>query len=329
MQFHEPGARPRHLCSAGLDASVDAFFAERWHDRNDIIRRGRVLAASGVDVQTEWMLFRPDEYRRDPFHQEFLRPHGFAWFAGMFLAQTQASALTLSPQRRLSDEPFSRAEIDAIALTMPHLRRAGALALAVGQARSDASLDMLARLNLPAFLLDRSGRVCRTNELASEVLGAGLDITRGHLVATSQPAAAVLRRFVHRLTTPGGDNPNNPVMVPRAFGQPLVVSGIPLIATAQDMFSSGVAVITVIDPDRRHAETEQVLRQAFGLTRAEAATARALLDGLELNAIAVQRGVGRETIRSQAKSVGAKTGARTRGKLVGLLTRILDATPRR
>ena len=100
------------------------------------------------------------------------------------------------------------------------------------------------------------------------------------------------------------------------------------MGTAQDVFSHGAAVLTVFDPGRGHIGAEHVLQQACGLTRAEAATARALADGLDLAEVAARRDVGLETIRSQTKSIGAKTGARGRGKLVALLNRILAATPR-
>ncbi|MGI4796021.1 MAG: helix-turn-helix transcriptional regulator [Janthinobacterium lividum] len=328
LLFHEAVARPRYLCSAGLAGSIDAFFAAGWHERNAAIQRGRLLAQRGIEVQTEWLLFDAEEYRRDPFHQEFLRPHGFAWFAGVFVAQSASSALTLSPQRRSQDEPFAKSELEAIARMLPHLRRAGSLALAFSESRAVGSLDALACLDLPAFLLDRSGRVCRTNAMASEVLGAGLSLVRGHLATMSPASNAALRGLIHGLITPGSAGLAGPVSVPRAFGQPLVVSGMPLVGTAQDVFSHGAAVLTVFDPGRGHMGAEHVLQQACGLTRAEAATARALADGLDLAEVAAQRNVGIETIRSQTKSIGAKTGARGRGKLVALLSRILAATPR-
>src|SRR5579875_3121862 len=114
LLFHE-GAAPRFVCSEGLDAYMSDFFAQEWHVNNESIRRGAAAASRGEPVQTDWLLFDQDEYRRDPFHMEFLRPHGFAWFAGFFVAQSRTGAITLSPQRRMRDEPFSAHEVELLA----------------------------------------------------------------------------------------------------------------------------------------------------------------------------------------------------------------------
>ena len=71
----------------------------------------------------------------------------------------------------------------------------------------------------------------------------------------------------------------------------------------------------------------QNLARIYGLTRAEADVAAALADGLDFPAIAARRGIGVETVRPQAKSMGLKVGAHTRGAMVAIINRVLTRVP--
>jgi DNA-binding NarL/FixJ family response regulator len=53
----------------------------------------------------------------------------------------------------------------------------------------------------------------------------------------------------------------------------------------------------------------ELLRELFGLTRAEAEVARALAGGHGTPVVAAQRGLKDTTVRSQARAILAKTGA--------------------
>lgn len=94
LLFYTIQKPPRFICSEGLDASIEPFFTESWDTRNEAIRRGVEAVRYGRPVQTEWLLFTPEDYRLDSFHQEFLRPHGFAWFAGLFVTQSASATVT-------------------------------------------------------------------------------------------------------------------------------------------------------------------------------------------------------------------------------------------
>ena len=167
------------------------------------------------------------------------------------------------------------------------------------------------------------------NVKANALLGHGLDLVQRRLTTRHPFATAALRRLAFSVTAadPAHEvEPFGPVQVPRPFGQALLVSGVPLVGAARDVFQLGSAVLTVVDPDVSRTRSELVLQRACGLTRAEAETAKALAAGLDLAETAARRGVGLETIRSQAKNIGLKTGAHRRGALVALLNRILALT---
>ena len=63
-----------------------------------------------------------------------------------------------------------------------------------------------------------------------------------------------------------------------------------------------------------------MLRELFGLTRAEAEVAQALTGGTSTVAVAARRGLSEATVRSQVRAVLDKTGAANLRDLERLLT---------
>jgi DNA-binding CsgD family transcriptional regulator len=72
------------------------------------------------------------------------------------------------------------------------------------------------------------------------------------------------------------------------------------------------------DPDAASPPAD-LLREVFGFTPAEASVAAALSCGRALPDIARQLGVGQSTVKSQLKSIMAKTQTRRQAELVALL----------
>lgn len=80
-------------------------------------------------------------------------------------------------------------------------------------------------------------------------------------------------------------------------------------------------MVVATDPDRPLCPSEQVLMEAFRLTRAEARVARQLARAETLDRIAERQQVSVGTVRVQTKAVLAKTDTRRQAELVGLLAR--------
>jgi len=66
------------------------------------------------------------------------------------------------------------------------------------------------------------------------------------------------------------------------------------------------------------------IREAFGLTIAEAEIVRAITEGMSLKEIAKKRGRSLETVKTQLRSALAKTDARTQSELVRLTLSLMD-----
>ncbi len=78
----------------------------------------------------------------------------------------------------------------------------------------------------------------------------------------------------------------------------------------------------ITDPDQKAPARADTLRTLFRLTPAEVKLATVLLEGKSLSEAANLNQVGRETVRSQLKSIFIKTGTRRQSELIGLLLKV-------
>jgi DNA-binding CsgD family transcriptional regulator len=84
----------------------------------------------------------------------------------------------------------------------------------------------------------------------------------------------------------------------------------------------GTAIVTLIDPARRPAPLATLWREAFELTRCEAALAVLLVAGHSLESAASIRDCRPATLRVHLRRIFAKTGTARQSDLVALLMRI-------
>jgi len=87
-------------------------------------------------------------------------------------------------------------------------------------------------------------------------------------------------------------------------------------------------VILVRDLEENRLPPEMHLREAFGLTRAEAKLAARLAGGEPIDAAAEILGIAKATARSQLKAVFAKTDTRRQSELVALAAHFLGRRSR-
>lgn len=190
-----------------------------------------------------------------------------------------------------------------------HLERASALALRISPHAPDSDPDtaLLNRQPCGALLLDPRGRVLSMNAAACALL----PMATGDLDGLLQPgpAASRVRDWLRQADA----------------GAPLCVLGpLPLAPTAP----LGVLQRLPETPDRlllrlvdlRWGEGLRVgLASAFQLTQAELGLVEGLVQGLTTSEYAEQRGRSVHTVRTQLKSVLAKTGAGSQNSLIKLV----------
>jgi DNA-binding CsgD family transcriptional regulator len=191
-------------------------------------------------------------------------------------------------------------------------------------ARAAAKLAMLDRLACAGVLLDRKARVVRLNRHAEALLGDGLEVRHGALVASDACSHRDLQQLMGGLRagclSPAA--PSSRALVRRSERSPLIVEILPLAALAADARGVALALLVITDIERRPTVPEDLLRTMFGLTPAEARLACRLAEGASLDDVAEALGIVRNTARVQLRSVFAKTGTRRQGELIALLARL-------
>lgn len=73
-------------------------------------------------------------------------------------------------------------------------------------------------------------------------------------------------------------------------------------------------------------ELDDTLIEVFELTRAELGVVRALVEGRDAKAVAVERGTSEGTVRSQIKSILSKMGAKSQSEVIRLVMSLRDVT---
>lgn len=323
-----PDAPLELACNPFLDAAIADGLDRGWLAHNPRVLRGIPAMRDPARVLTEQHIFSPRELDHLPFNAEYVNAHGLRHFAGCYLVPAGGRSLMLSLERAPRSGAFTPAEIEAVERVVPHLQRAGRLALRIAEARASSTLEAFDLLRCAGLLLDGAGAVLRMNGRAAALMGAGLNVLQGALIAQHGPSNAALGRLIGAVvgTRRGSLGPVcRPVAVPRPVAPgalpaaPLLVHAAPLPGAAGDLFQQARAVLLIVDPAEAHPPAEGLLRELYGLTAAEGRLARMLGDGRDLGEAADALGVAVSTARTQLKAVFAKTGTRRQAQLAVLL----------
>jgi DNA-binding CsgD family transcriptional regulator len=149
------------------------------------------------------------------------------------------------------------------------------------------------------------------------------------LRAARAEETASLRRLIAAAVLGRGANPpgGGHVCLSRAPPRPpLVVTAIPLSAAglaAAGLPPVATALLLVADTEARtEVASPAVLREAFGLTRAEAGVAARAANGEGVPALAASLDISPGTARLHLHRVFEKTGARRQAELAAVLGRL-------
>jgi DNA-binding CsgD family transcriptional regulator len=259
------------------------------------------------------------EIARDPFYQEFLRPHGVGWNACALLGHVgNGDEIHISIKREYDRGPFGTADIAPVNAVLPALRaaigfarlvrdlpatddvRSGPRRFVLGLDRHGRAVELASCPGRDRLLQIVDGQIRmlqpRNGVVIDELVSRGL---RGQSVRSALVEDVEGARWVARL---------------RSLDPSLVELGGPLGA---------ILVLTKMDAeiDLDTAVTE--LQDIFGLSRGEARVARLLAMGRAGRDIARALDLSQGTVRNHLKVIFAKTGAANQIELAVLLARIV------
>ena len=264
---------------------------------------------------TAFAEFLGGEAARDSdFYRDFLAAAGGDQILGVDLRFGSGFEARLRATR-----DRSLPEREAFQAIVPHLRHAIGLfeRLQVSGAEHGVYRGTVEQMGVAAIILNRDGRVVRTNVVADRLLEAGDGLTLADCRLRLKDGSQ--RKELEALLKSLDANPApQRFRIARASGRDLAAIAKPIAAPA---FMRGGAALAlfVSDPGQEAQLEPEAIRDLFQLTRMEANLAVALASGRSLVDAADALGIAHNTARSHLRSIFAKTGARRQSQLVHLL----------
>jgi DNA-binding CsgD family transcriptional regulator len=208
------------------------------------------------------------------------------------------------------------ARLDAL---RPHLARASMLAARWRLERLRAAAQALELLGIPAAILDSAARVLTANT-AIEAMDTHFQwLARDRLTLRDEAAAAMLNSACQRGSSSEGSTGKSFAAKGSPQATPIVVHVTPIGGRGRELFGGGLLLLAVSRTDTAAPPDVSVIQGLFDLTAAEARVAAGLLEGASIQDLSRRHRVSTETIRTQVKSLLAKSGVRRQGEFIAKL----------
>ena len=176
-----------------------------------------------------------------------------------------------------------------------------------------------------AVLLDETKRILSLSQTAQKHLGEALATSKGRLCATDRGCDALFQTMLDQALKYGGRERDwrcEAIGLKRKGKRPVIARVVAVAGEAHNLLEGAGLAVLLVDPEDCPDLSPSLLQQVFGLTKSEARLASGLLCGQSLEEIAAANDVSLGTVRSQIKTVFAKTHTHRQAELVGLLTRL-------
>ncbi len=311
----------RWVGSPDIRDIFEEFIRDGWAAINP--RPQRLAANPPVGFISDYDYFTQEELDADPTY-DFCRRRGLGFSTGTLFNVPSGDSIIFSFEKAQAKGPVERKVIEFFDRLRPHLGRAALLAARLGLEKAWAMTQALAEVGLPAAVLRGPGRLSAANPLF-EALMPQLCQDRLARLTFSNPAIdrlfadglQALARAIIGSSTQGVCS----IPIPAQPGNvPMIVHLLPVRRAAQDIFSQASALVIITPVDRGAVPNAELIAGLFDLAPAEARVAREISAGTTIEQIADRTRLSRETVRSQLKSVFAKTGLTRQVDLVALLS---------
>lgn len=278
--------------------------------------------ANRVLLLNNWIT--PAAFQKSVIYNDLIRKHGddTVYCMGSRIASAWGSGI-IGIHKGKNNRPFETADRNRLHPVIFHAER---VLRARGEIRSMRRAETFAEgaldvLGLAIVVVCSDGRVLHSNETAENVFrhSEELIVKNGRLLATVHETEKKLEFAVAQATLP-----RNPVAaavaIPRNAGE------IAFLLTVTPLVGHGgkpAAMILFRDTSKLDLSLPARLRTLFDLSNAEACVAADLANGFSPGEIAGNRGVSMNTLRTQLKSIHAKTECRRQSEFVALVRRLV------
>lgn len=333
------GAESGELIGVGADAAVPFNWVTRADPRLtenfEVMGFGspavnpRVRHGIRAPILTSWhevQCSTEEELRRNFEYADFCRRFDIPFGSQSTLMRQDGMLIGLAVlrgQARGVPQGDERIAFEAIA---PHVRSAVLTQMALERQGSTLISGALDGLSVAGFLCDRRGVVKAVTPRGDQALVHGaLRLKAGRLGAVRPSDARALEDAITAATLPTGARPAHQSLVLRHGHGASEVQVVDVIRLPVREFAFGFeprVLVAVRGGRRGEDELPMLLGDAFALTGMEAKIAVRLADGQSREAIAAERQVSVETVRSHIKKIFAKLDVRREAELAARLRQL-------
>ncbi|WP_421477240.1 helix-turn-helix transcriptional regulator [Agrobacterium tumefaciens] len=290
---------------------MQAFMKGGWNHRND--RLTRAVREGQFSFVRDFDIFTPDEWAGLPIVRDFLMPRGLGYGVATQVAPPDHPEMTLLFERKLDRGVIGPETMAALGRLRPHIARSLTLATGLQRQKADAITLGLNAIGAPAAVLQASGRVLSTNNL--------FEATKKCISTRARDRILILDERINRLLYKAlASGSVSSLPLPTSEDRVCILHVIPLRKDALDLSPNGSAIVLISQPSDTVADVTPLLKGLYDLTKGEARVALEILKGLSLPSVAKQLQISHETVRSNAKSIYAKTGSTGQTDLVRRLS---------
>lgn len=279
-----------------------------------------------IPIHYDRIILSESEMDRDATY-EWYGKHGLRYYVAGWIGHTDTHRAYMSLQRSRQQGHVEAAQVDQFSLVLPHMAQAVSLANKLGTLENlcSWSLGMLDSSRHAIFLLDADGKVALTNSRADELTASadGLAVIQGRLFCRSNHQQPLFDKLISNAMRPQEDTPRGGwFRIRRASGRRSFEALVsPLIQSEPLVGSSQPTVMVLVTDVAEAAEIDQdVLKELFGLTEAEARLASAFSAGHSLESASALLGVQPGTTRCHLKHVFRKMKVSRQQDLIRMLT---------
>lgn len=315
----------------GYDPAMQASYANHFIklDYYSTFFNTAAVNAVGHEQMTRIVGISPSEQKRTEYFNDYILPLGAHEHAmGVVLEREGNLTLQFATQRSKRIGGYGEEQIRLMNVLAPHVTRAVQVhrKLSSITAEKEWALGALDQLRMSVILTNASGTPMFANRAAEQMLteGDGIYTHQGKLILSNPSETARLYKLIDDAAKGSpGTNRGGDMRIELLGGEFLhcLVMPIPLEFTARWNIglASGCVAVFLSKPGGLQLPPQR-LAELYGLTPAEGRLAAKLAALRSVEQAADDLCISTHTVRSQLKSIFAKTDVKSQSELIMLLT---------
>lgn len=267
-------------------------------------------------------------WEQSEFYRRQIARTGIRYFMGADIRSSEGVQCVFRVARVKGQQPFSESDKALSEMVLPHLKLAVHIRSLLDRTESERMVysNAVERMLIGTIILDEKGIITKISLATQKILDRkdGIEVVNGTLRLHSASENRELQRMIEKALGAAGAEAalfTTALSVSRPSGRAklsILVRPIPLGPISPGVHRPSVAVF-IRDPESPLETPEDVVRQLFGLTPAEASLALLMANGLSLEEAAEKLDIRKNTARAHLRSIFSKTGVTRQTELVRVL----------